>query len=68
MFDGSLWVQVAGDVTDMLPVLSPHTVHPPRLRLALSAPEHPPVGPAGGVRRHRGPAGHVRLVETAAGL
>ncbi len=58
----------AGDVTDVDSVLSPHAVHPPRLRPALSAPEHPPLGSAGGVRRHCGPTGHVCVVETAAGL
>lgn len=44
------------------------TVRPPRVRPALSASPHPTLGPAGGVRRHRRPARHVRLVQTAAGL
>lgn len=59
---------MARQVTPLIFTLSPHTVRPPRLRPALSAPQHPPVGSPAGVRWHRGPAGHGRLVESAAGL
>jgi len=43
-------------------------VRAPRLRPALPAPEHPPVGAARAVRRHRGTPRHVRVVAHAAGL
>lgn len=47
---------------------SSYAVHPPRFRPALPAPEHPTIGPARGIRRHCGPAGHECVVKTAAGL